>query len=264
MREQAVDKGTERWGHSAGKWHLRASTLTSFCTWSQSPLGRQANRDGELGARNRLTSDKRPHVCFLGVRGWFFKWAVQGWRCSSSRCFAGCGECGQVLQTVRPGLAVRWGVGRGPVAWASNDAALLSPPEHQPVYLWGVSAKMLRPGGLWYSPWPTSLLPSWCCCMDESWYLLMLDLPGPVLTAPHGALTAMPWRRDLYYSQSVDQETRALVSKNGILAWLMKLCHLFTVWICLQCRRPGFNPWVGKIPWKREWQPAPVFLFLFF
>ena len=20
------------------------------------------------------------------------------------------------------------------------------------------------------------------------------------------------------------------------------------------------DPWVGKIPWKREWQPAPVFL----
>ena len=27
--------------------------------------------------------------------------------------------------------------------------------------------------------------------------------------------------------------------------------------ICLQCRRPGFNPWVGKIPWRREWQPTP-------
>ena len=27
-----------------------------------------------------------------------------------------------------------------------------------------------------------------------------------------------------------------------------------------QCRRPGFDPWVGKIPWKREWQPTPVFL----
>ena len=24
--------------------------------------------------------------------------------------------------------------------------------------------------------------------------------------------------------------------------------------------RPGFNPWVGKILWRREWQPAPVFL----
>ena len=28
----------------------------------------------------------------------------------------------------------------------------------------------------------------------------------------------------------------------------------------LQCRRPGFNPWVGKIPWRRAWQPTPIFL----
>ena len=30
-----------------------------------------------------------------------------------------------------------------------------------------------------------------------------------------------------------------------------------------QCRRHkkhGFNPWAGKIPWKRAWQPIPVFL----
>ena len=25
-------------------------------------------------------------------------------------------------------------------------------------------------------------------------------------------------------------------------------------------RRPRFDPWVGKILWKREWQPTPVFL----
>ena len=24
--------------------------------------------------------------------------------------------------------------------------------------------------------------------------------------------------------------------------------------------RPGFHPWVGKIPWGRAWQPTPVFL----
>ena len=30
--------------------------------------------------------------------------------------------------------------------------------------------------------------------------------------------------------------------------------------ICLQCRRPRFNPWVGKITWRREWQPTPGFL----
>ena len=30
--------------------------------------------------------------------------------------------------------------------------------------------------------------------------------------------------------------------------------------VCLQCGRPGFNPWVGKIPWRRKWQPTPVLL----
>ena len=28
----------------------------------------------------------------------------------------------------------------------------------------------------------------------------------------------------------------------------------------LQCGRPGFDPWVGKIPWRRAWQHTPVFL----
>ena len=27
-----------------------------------------------------------------------------------------------------------------------------------------------------------------------------------------------------------------------------------------QCKRLRFNPWVRKIPWRRKWQPTPVFL----
>ena len=27
-----------------------------------------------------------------------------------------------------------------------------------------------------------------------------------------------------------------------------------------QCRRCGFKPCVGKIPWRRKWQPTPIFL----
>ena len=27
----------------------------------------------------------------------------------------------------------------------------------------------------------------------------------------------------------------------------------------LQCGRPGFSPWVGQIPWRRERLPTPVF-----
>ena len=30
--------------------------------------------------------------------------------------------------------------------------------------------------------------------------------------------------------------------------------------VCLQCGKLGFNPWVGKISWRRKWHPTPVFL----
>ena len=40
--------------------------------------------------------------------------------------------------------------------------------------------------------------------------------------------------------------------------------HLSLSWVSrrlrLQCKRPGFNPWVRKIAWRREWLPSPVFL----
>ena len=30
--------------------------------------------------------------------------------------------------------------------------------------------------------------------------------------------------------------------------------------VYLQCRRSGFDPWIRKTPWRREWQCTPVFL----
>ena len=37
--------------------------------------------------------------------------------------------------------------------------------------------------------------------------------------------------------------------------------HLWLSWlrICLQYGRPGFDPRIGKIPWRRERLPTPVF-----
>ena len=29
---------------------------------------------------------------------------------------------------------------------------------------------------------------------------------------------------------------------------------------CRRHKRDGFDPWVGKIPWRRAWQPIPAFL----
>ena len=47
-----------------------------------------------------------------------------------------------------------------------------------------------------------------------------------------------------------------------IYLYLYIRLHWCLIWqrICLQCRRPGFNPWVWKIPWTRKWQPTPLFL----
>ena len=41
---------------------------------------------------------------------------------------------------------------------------------------------------------------------------------------------------------------------RGLPLWLRQLR------ICLQCGQPGFDPWIRKIPWRREWQPTPVLL----
>ena len=62
------------------------------------------------------------------------------------------------------------------------------------------------------------------------------------------------------------------VRSLGRAEWLEKgqathSCILGLPWwltwwrICLQCRRPGFDPWVGKTPpWRRGRLPTPVFL----
>ena len=47
--------------------------------------------------------------------------------------------------------------------------------------------------------------------------------------------------------------------------WVTELIYIYSMWlrwqrICLQCCRPWFNSWVGKIPRRWKWQPTPVFL----
>ena len=44
--------------------------------------------------------------------------------------------------------------------------------------------------------------------------------------------------------------------------YITSICCNFHLYIykCRRCKRHGFDSWVRKIPWKREWQPTPVFL----
>ena len=45
--------------------------------------------------------------------------------------------------------------------------------------------------------------------------------------------------------------------RNDKIRVIQSLCPR---WISgKECRRHGFDPWVGNIPWRRKWQPTPVF-----
>ena len=41
---------------------------------------------------------------------------------------------------------------------------------------------------------------------------------------------------------------------NGLPCWLSGKEFAY------ECRKLRFNPWVGKVPWRKKWQPIPVFL----
>ena len=55
-------------------------------------------------------------------------------------------------------------------------------------------------------------------------------------------------------SRVFHEELKAWYESNG-LPW-----RLSSKESSCQCRRCMFNPWLGKILWRRKWQPTPVFL----
>ena len=92
----------------------------------------------------------------------------------------------------------------------------------------------------------------------------------------------LTYNRPSSASKSSSQQMSALkITKDPILkeVWFDHLAQSYSTWTyrhlgpqswCLsgkesacQCRRHrrrGFDPQVGKIPWRRKWQPTPVFL----
>ena len=52
--------------------------------------------------------------------------------------------------------------------------------------------------------------------------------------------------------------TKIHIVKAMVFLWAFLVAQLVKR-IRLQCGRPGFDPWVGKIPWRRERLPTPGF-----
>ena len=53
---------------------------------------------------------------------------------------------------------------------------------------------------------------------------------------------------------------RSRIGLLGLFWNILSSCSSVGKIICLQFRRLGIDPWVGKISWRRKWQPTPVFL----
>ena len=73
-------------------------------------------------------------------------------------------------------------------------------------------------------------------------------------------VTLIAWCQSHTYVSLCGESAVAVIIKVtsqltlGLPWWLRWLS------VCLQCGRPGFDPWVGKIPWRRKWQSTPVLL----
>ena len=50
------------------------------------------------------------------------------------------------------------------------------------------------------------------------------------------------------------------MQKTLVHSWVRKIPQRRARLLRLKFGRPGFDSWVGKIPWTRAWQPTPVFL----
>ena len=80
------------------------------------------------------------------------------------------------------------------------------------------------------------------------------------------------WKLESLINNSKGLAKTKLKSKSSSWVTFVKCsinCKYSSTWaslvaqqcrICLQRRSCRFDPWAGKIPWRRAWQPTPVIL----
>ena len=79
----------------------------------------------------------------------------------------------------------------------------------------------------------------------------------------HVRLNAKGWIKIEFHKNSVYYIKYKVAIKTLYMIWYMTnwvSSMTQQVKICLQCKRHGFNSWVRMIPWRRNWQPTPIFL----
>ena len=85
--------------------------------------------------------------------------------------------------------------------------------------------------------------------VSPAWTVPGISGPDTVLSSPKKKLLVFCWVRG--------EQSNAVWNLAFIWTFWASLVALLVK--NLQCGRPEFDPWVGKIPWRRERLPTPVF-----
>ena len=151
---------------------------------------------------------------------------------------------------------VSWGQrgpdARVPRAGVKNNHKLggLKPRNHPPPVL---DAEGLKSGSLWACSqrlWDERVLGSLLACgfMGKPGLSSARRCPCNLPLSSRGPLSCVSTRLS-------SEDT-----SHGIRAYPWWLSGQASAYQCSCHGRFRFDPWVGKIPWRRAWQPTPVFL----
>ena len=112
----------------------------------------------------------------------------------------------------------------------------------------------------WPKYWSFSISPSneysGLISFRMNWFdLLAVQEPLKSLLQHHSSKASILWHLAFFMVQLSHP-----YMTTGKTIVVTRQTFVGKVTLAKQCRRPGFNPWVWRISWRRKWQPTPVFL----
>ena len=100
--------------------------------------------------------------------------------------------------------------------------------------------------------------------MLKSPTIIMLLLISHFIFVNHISCDAFYWNTPFSSNSAANFQMCFVLNETNIYRCQVHLAQYFLVAQMVKnlpaIREPGFDPWVGKVPWRRKWQPTPVFL----